>query len=199
MIGIRSRKFYGKNFVPEFLKRFTDEGWDGLNGTTTLKTIRNIYKNAEASGDTDFVCETTFEAIDGVKVAKLQFGFGEKTYKIITTYSRSWWYSFATGTKKQYFDELSLKTLQYTFSLEGNAVFKAKSVAEALSEGIGETYGVNAIKEENSISIPATEKTPKTVLTWSTDNVYMTLEYAEPLAETTNSSVDRPQQSTIIL
>lgn len=102
--AICSGIFNGKDFVPEFLKKLTDEGWDGLNGTTTLKTIRNLYKKAKASGDNDFVCEISFEPIDGVKVTKMQFGFGEKTYKIVKNYESFFWYTYESGTKRQYYD-----------------------------------------------------------------------------------------------
>ena len=179
IIGIRSGKFNGKEFVPEFLKRYTNDGWDGLNGTTTLKSIRSLYKKAKASGDNDFVCDTSYESIDGVKVTKMLFGFGEKTYKVVKNYTSFWGYTYENGTKRQYIDALPLRTLQYTFSLEGNALLKAKSVAEALAKGISEEYGVEPVIEENSFVLLVSEKSPKTTITWTTNNVIMTLDYAE--------------------
>lgn len=179
IIGIRSGKFNGKDFVPEFIKRYTNEGWDGLNETTTLKSIRGMYKKAKASGENDFECETTFDPVDGVKVSKMTFGFGEKTYKIVKNYSSFFGYTYENGTKRQYFDSLTLKSLQYTFSLEGNATFKAKSIAEALAIGITESFNVEAISSENAITIPASDSSPKTVLTWTKDNVFLTIVYAE--------------------
>ena len=174
---VRSGKFYGKNFVPEFLKRLSNDGWDGLNGTTSLKSIRALYSKAKSLGDMYLICDTTFDPIDDVKLISMMFGFGEKTYKIVKNYSSFWGVAFEDGTKRQYFDELPLKTLQYSFELQGFASMKGKSVAEALANGISEVYGVEVLKGKNNYTLEATEKNPKTTLTWRDNKVSLMLDY----------------------
>ncbi len=186
IVSVRSGKFNGKEFVPEFLKRYSAEGWDGLNGSTSLMNIRALYKKAKAYGDNDFVCETSFDAVDGVKLTYMFFGFGEKTYKVVKNYSSFFGYTYENGTKRQYFDSLPLKTLQYVFSLEGNAVQKAKSVAETLAAGISDEYGVPCENTDMSLTIPASDHSPKTILTWSPDYVSLTLEYFTASEEVDN-------------
>lgn len=175
--GIRSGQFTGKDFAPDFMKRYVQGNWDGLSGSTTLKEIRNTYRKYKSSGDNDLVCETTFEPVDGVKVSEMLFGFGEKTYTVVKKYETIWNYTYQSGTKRQYHDALTLKSLKYTLTPEGAAQSKAKSIAMVLGKEIAPAYSVNPLTDESSICFTVSESNPCTTLTWTTDNVFVTIEF----------------------
>ena len=175
--AIRSSRFNGKDFAPDFVKRFVQGNWDGLSGSSTLKDIRNTYRKYKSSGDNDLVCETTFEPVDDVKVSEMLFGFGEKTYTVVKKYETIWGFTYQSGTKRQYHDSLPLKSLKYTLTPEHTALSKTKSIAEVLGKEVARVYGVDALTDESSIRFPATESNPYTTLTWTADNVFVTIEF----------------------
>ena len=135
---VLSMKYTGTSFVPDFLCRHENGSWDGMNASTTLGEIRSKYKTAKANGDDQFVCETTFEPVEGITLSSIIFMFDDITYNMVDNYVQGWFFSYKSGKKRQYKNYLPLEALAYTLSLDSSTKHKVYSVAETLAEGMAQ-------------------------------------------------------------
>ena len=155
--SVSSRKFTGESFVPAFLSRYNNGAWDGITASTTLGDIRAKYKGAKAEGDDQFVCKTSFEPIDGIALTQMNFGFDEKTYKLVDNYVSNFFWTYKSGKKRQYNNALKVSVMGYTFTLNNEMKNKTFSAAKALAEGLAEKLGAVINSEDDDHLLDGTE------------------------------------------
>lgn len=151
-ISVLSMKYTGTAFIPAFLSRHKEGSWDGMNSATTLGEIRSKYKTAKANGDFQFVCETSFEPLDGITLSSMTFLFNDITYKLVDKYVQGWFFTYKSGKKRQYKNSIQLGTLEYTMSFDKSTKHKAYSFAEALAEGMAQELGAEIVIDSNDDS-----------------------------------------------
>ena len=165
--AVRTGEFFGKRFVPEFLKGKTSDSWDGIHGDLTLGEIMGSYSKAKFSSDSTLVYKPETNAVDGICIKYMIFGFGEKAYKVVTKYESFYGITYKSGTHRQYNNSIKVESLEYVFVLTGTSKSKGKSVATKLSDGLCVLLEESPVSLEERIDFVSNSVS----ITWSGDTV----------------------------
>jgi len=138
---IQSDYYDASAFVKQFLKRYADNSFDGINASTTLLKLagHTIYGNCVNDiSPNNAICQKKIVLTPDISINEVIFYFKEPMYEYVPTYD---YWGNQKGTKKgDYNFNVNTTAIAYSFSLIGKAVGKDNALAVALKTEIENLY-----------------------------------------------------------
>jgi hypothetical protein len=167
-----SNYYNTSGFIEEFFKRGADNKFDGFNSETTLQDIL-ISPSYSSIKDNDRYSAGIYKSeniTDEISLERVAFSFVEPVYEYQTVYEQTG-YSSYPRQQKEYQLSAKLGSIEYSFSLSGDARSKGITVANAMKAGIESKYNVNMEKGENVYYIDKSANSYGFVITYNSYGV----------------------------